>query len=526
MDGRVSGPADRLELVAAIDLGTTSAKAVLMNASGGRLSVEAAADCGYPLLAAEPGWAEQDPDQIREAAEQALRQALQALAGRPLQVLALSFSSAMHSLIALDGQGRALTPCITWADQRAAEQARRLREDEALQGLRSRIGVPVHAMLPLCKLVWMREQRPQLHREAACFVGIREYVMRGWTGRPCRVDPSIAGGTGLYDLQGRRWDAEALELAGIGADRLPELAPAAWIDRQGLSEEAAERLGLPAGTPLVLGGADGVLANLGAGAVQDGIASVTVGTSGAVRAAVSRPAADAEGRLFCYELGEGRWIAGGPVNSGGVVFRWVRDKLFPGIAEEAERKGMDPYSYLVELAMQTPPGADGLLCLPHLAGERAPHWNEDARGVFVGLSLEHDRRHLIRAALEGILYGLRSVLEALRETAGPLREIRASGGLLRSAPLRQMLADMTGLPVLLMDTAEASSVGAGRIALEALGRGGEAAPEVPITDRREPDPDAGLTYDRLYGIYRPVFGRLAGTFRELADIQRAGADSR
>ncbi|EXX88143.1 gluconokinase, partial [Paenibacillus darwinianus] len=287
--------------------------------------------------------------------------------------------------------------------------------------------------------------------------------------------------------------------------------------------EAAEELGLPADVPVMLGAADGVLANFGAGAIEPGVAALTVGTSGAVRAAVRAPAADPSASLFCYPLAGDLWIAGGAVNSGGVVFRWLKEKLAPDLA--AGNDGADGYSRLVELALSAPPGAGGLLFLPHLSGERAPHWDERARGVFFGLSLDHDRQHMLRAGLEGILFGLRSVANALAGLTGPPREFRVSGGFVRAEPIRQLMADVLGCSVVLADSEESSALGAAKLALYALGMSAsleEAAGSSNLTGRCEPNPGHAAIYGELYGMFRSLYARTADSFAELAAFRARG----
>lgn len=512
-------------VVLAVDLGTTSAKVLAFDAGGlleGGTVIRARAEREYPLLSPLPGYAEQDPDLIAAAAGEAVREAA-AAAGGAGTVLAVAFSTAMHALIAVDAEGRALTPSITWADLRAAGQARTLRASAAAHGLQARTGVPLHAMTPLAKLIWLREHRPGIFAQAHRFVGIKEYVLARWFGGSVPMDESAGGGTGLYSLAARAWDEEALRLAGIDADRLPALARTTHI-LTGMRPAAAEALGLAADVPVVLGAADGPLANLGGGALEPGIAAMTVGTSGAVRAAVRTPAADPNGRLFCYPLAEDLWVAGGPVNSGGVIFRWLRDKLAPDLAA-GEGGGDAGYTRLTALAAQAPPGAEGLLFLPHLTGERAPHWDERARGAFFGLSLGHDRSHMIRAGLEGIVLGLRSVTDALAELTGEPRELRVSGGFARSPFLRQLMADVLGRTIAMTDSPDASAVGAARLALHALGRLpdlGEAAARTPVTERTEPDPARAAVYDEVYGMFSRLYARAADTFTELDAFRAAG----
>jgi len=513
-------------VILAVDLGTTSAKVLALRT--GPLTAEgqgeggliaARAERGYPLLSPLPGYAEQDPEAIVRAVSEAVREAVEAAQAGPDGVLAVSFSTAMHALIAVDEQGRALTPSITWADLRAAGQARRLRESGEGAAITACTGVPVHAMTPLAKIMWLKEKEPELFARARRFVGIKEYVLSRWFAGSVPMDESVAGGTALYGLHTRSWDEASLAIAGIGADMLPPLAPSTHVLR-GMRAEAAEALGLREDVPVVLGAADGVLANLGAGAMEPGIANITIGTSGAVRLAVKQPAADPKGRLFCYPLADEWWVAGGPVNSGGVVLRWLKEQLAPDLADNGD--GEDGYTRLVRLALEVPPGAGSLLFLPHLSGERAPHWDERARGVFFGLSLDHDRRHMLRAGIEGILFGLRSVMLALAETAGAPREIRVSGGFSRSAPLRQLMADVLGLPIVMMDSEDSSAVGAALLALRALGLADSLTGESSrssVTDRCEPDPARAALYARLHESFRSLYERSAPTFAELDELR-------
>ncbi|MFD0713704.1 gluconokinase [Paenibacillus sp. GCM10027626] len=516
-------------VIAAVDIGTTSVKVLAIDAdallepAAGRRAVLLRVEKGYPLNEVKPGHFEQDPDYIAECAEQALRELNAQINDGEGELLAISFSSAMHSLIAVDADGLRLTGCITWADLRAAKYASLLRKSGEAAAIAARTGVPVHAMTPLCKLMWMREQEPDIHQKAAAFIGIREYVLHRWCGGPYVMDRSVAGGTGLYQLEQERWDEESLALAAVNESRLPQLVSATHIMNE-MKPQAMRALGLKAAVPVIVGGADGVLANVGAGAIDRGVAAVTVGTSGAVRVAVLQPAGDKKGELFCYPLIDGLWFAGGAVNSGGVILRWLCEKFAPADAAAAKQQGADPYERLIGLAMETPAGAGGLLFLPHLAGERAPHWDEDARGSFVGLSLAHDRRHMLRAGLEGIVYGLRAVAESMAAAAGgPLREIRASGGFARSSALRQLMADIFGCPVTLADTQEASAIGASMLALLALGKAQSLrglAAQVSAADRCEPRPEASAVYDRLWPVYRSLYGALAPAYRELAAFQR------
>ncbi len=253
--------------------------------------------------------------------------------------MCVSFSSAMHSLIAVDEALRPLTPCITWADNRSAGYVKPVKEQLNGHEIYMRTGTPIHPMSPLLKLLWFRDHRPELFAAAYKFIGIKEYVFARLFGEYV-IDHSLASATGLFNLRSLDWDSEATALCGVRREQLSRPVPTTHV-MQGLRAEDAARLGLAADTPFVVGASDGVLANLGAGAFEPGIYSVTIGTSGAVRGVVREPVTDPKGRLFCYALKEDFWVVGGAINNGGIMFRWVRDQLATAEAEEGRRRGMD-----------------------------------------------------------------------------------------------------------------------------------------------------------------------------------------
>ncbi len=501
----------------AIDIGTTSAKALIIDTHG---RIKASAAVHYPLHHAANGRAEQDPYEILRAATEAARQAVQQSQLKPAEVHCLSFSSAMHSLIALDRAGEPLTPCITWADNRAAAYVRTLRDAGEAEEIYRATGTPIHPMSPLLKLIWMREQAAEIFNQAYKFVGIKEFVISRWCGSYV-VDESIASATGLYSLYDRQWHLPSLQLVGLDAERLAHLVPTTHT-LPGLIPQWADQLGLAPHTPVVVGASDGVLANVGVGAMGQGNYAVTIGTSGAVRTVVDKPITDELGRTFCYVLTEDRWVVGGAINNGGILLRWVRDELATKEAMEAAQVGEDPYDRLLSLAAEVPPGSQGLIVLPLFTGERAPYWNADVRGVFFGLSLSHGKKHMIRAVLEGICYAMRSVADAVAATAGKPAQLRASGGFARSPLWRQMLADCIGAPLAVPNTIESSAVGAAALGLFVTGQ----LPSLNIaqdwvrTDHQHlPDPAHKQTYDELFALYQELYPRLVEPFARITQFQ-------
>lgn len=453
------------EYILGIDIGTTSTKVVLFDLQG---AIAGQHSIGYPLLSPQADIQEQDPAEIYQAVVQSVRAVVERFPEQCKGLIGLSFSAVMHSLIAIDDQGNPLTNSITWADRRSAPWVNKLRQQCDAHGLYSRTGTPIHPMSPLLKLMWLRDEKPEVFDQAAKFISIKEYVIYRWFG-DYWVDHSIASATGLFNMKALDWDEEALDLAGITPAKLSRLVPTTHV-LSPMAEVVAKSMGIPADLPVVMGASDGVLANLGVGAIAANTVAVTVGTSGAVRAMLDHPQTDEKERLFCYALTEDHWVIGGAINNGGIVLRWVRDNLADAEVDTARLLQQDPYDILTAIAATVPAGSEGLIFHPYLAGERSPLWDANARGSFFGLGLNHNKAHMIRAVLEGIVYNLQSVLTALEEVVGPAQSIRATGGFAHSALWRQMLADVFNRAVMIPESHEGSCFGAAVLGLYALGR--------------------------------------------------------
>lgn len=501
-----------------VDIGTTGTKAVVFDPGGG---VKGHHTVDYPLLMPAPGAAEQDPEEIFAAVLAAMRGAVHASGVAAGDIACVGFSAAMHSLIAVDADGKPLTHSITWADTRAAAAAERIRAEFDGHGLYLRTGTPIHPMSPLCKLLWLRTDQPDLFGRAARFVGVKEYVFFRLFG--CwKVDFSIASATGLFNLQRLDWDAGALAVAGVTADRLSAPVPPTH-HVEGLPQDVAAELGISPGTPFVLGANDGVLSNLGVDAIRPGEVAVTIGTSGAMRAVVDRPLTDPAGRTFCYYLTEKHWVVGGPVNNGGIAFRWVRDELAAAETETAKRLGIDVYDVLTRIAERVPPGSGGLIFHPFLTGERAPWWNASMRASFFGLSASHHKEHMVRAVLEGVIYSLFSILPAVEDLIGPTRTMKATGGFARSGLWRQMMADVFDREVVVPASFESSCLGAAIVALYAIGRVdaiGVVSDWVGATHRHLPIRENVAVYAQLTPIYLSIAGKLTDEYARIAAFQQ------
>lgn len=502
-----------LNYVIGVDIGTTSTKAVLFSDTGKPIVAHA---IGYPLYTPSPAVAEQDPEAIWQAVTQSVRHLIEASRIDPTKILCLSFSSAMHSLIAVDIDGKPLTRSITWADNRSAKWASHIKQHDVGQTIYHRTGTPIHAMSPLVKLVWLRNDHPEIFTQTAKFISIKEFVFYRFFGKYL-IDYSIASATGLFNLRQLNWDQAALEMAGITEQHLSQLVPTTHIER--INSASAEVMGLVANTAIVMGASDGVLANLSVGAIAPGRVAVTVGTSGAVRAVVDQPWTDPQGRLFCYALTENHWAIGGAVNSGGVILRWVHDQLSETMAAQAHK---DPYELLMELAESSDAGCEGLIFHPYLSGERAPLWDANASGSFVGLTLRHTKAHLIRAVLEGIAFNLNLVLQALQERIGAIEHIQASGGLAKSHLWRQMMADVFAQEIWVSESYGSSCLGAAVLGLYALQK-------IPSLDavnqmlgkaeQHSPNPRNVAIYQKVFPIYVRLLHSLQAEYADLAELR-------
>lgn len=447
-----------------VDIGTTSVKAVLFNE---QTKVMASHSVDYPLFTPSPLIAEQDPDAIFCAVVTVIKQTINQSQIRQDFLRFISFSSAMHSLIAVDKDGVPLTKSISWADTRSAPYADIIQDKYHGHQIYMRTGTPIHAMSPFVKLVWLKEEKGDIFKRTAKFISIKEYIFHKFFGSYL-VDYSIASATGLFNVHTLKWDEEALSIAGVSEEQLSTIVPTTHVVK-GMKEPFYKAMGISKELPFIIGASDGVLSNLGVNAIQPGVIALTIGTSGAIRTVTDRPKTDPKGRTFCYALTDKHWVIGGPVNNGGIIFRWLRDELAGEDTNQAIQLGVDPYDRLTDLASSVRPGSDGLIFHPFLTGERAPIWNANARGSFFGLSLHHKKEHMVRAVLEGITYNLNSVLLILEELVGEQVKIQATGGFARSAMWRQLLADVFDKQIVVPKSFESSCLGAVVLGMLALG---------------------------------------------------------
>ena len=467
-----------------LDVGTTGVKALAITPDG---DVVASAEEGYGLSSPQPGWAEQDPEDWWRASQAAL-----ARLGADSPTIGLS--GQMHGLVCLDEDGELLRPAILWNDQRTAAECAEIEELVGLDRLIALTGNRALTGFTAPKLLWLRRHEPEIYARIHRIVLPKDYVRLRMTGE-WAIDVADASGTLLFDVAARRWSGDVLDALDLPAAWLPPALESPTVSGQ-----------TPNGVPVAAGAGDQAAGAVGVGVHEPGPASVVLGTSGVVFAALPEPALDPEARahVFCHAV-PGVWHAMGVMLSAAGSLGWLRDALAPG----------EPFDGLLAEAERWEPGVEGLVFLPYLAGERTPHADPGARGAFVGLSLRHDRGALVRAVLEGVAYGLRDCLEVLRALGCNVTVGRVSGGGARSALWLRIVASVLGLPLERTVVEEGAAYGAALLG----GVAGGVFADVPeavsacvrVRDTVEPDPEWERFYADGYARFRTLYPALRAT---------------
>ncbi len=495
-----------------IDVSTTGAKALLIDPQG---EVVSTATTALPLSTPRPLWSEQDPHEWWSGVSQSIRRALAEAGVDGGAVEAVGLTGQMHGLTLLDAQGEVLRPAILWNDQRTGPQCDEIRARMGKARLIQVTGNDAITGFTAPKILWVREHEPEVYARVAQILLPKDYIRYRLTGTYA-TDKAGAAGTLLFDLQARDWSPEVLEALEIPRAWLPPTFEGPEVTGT-ISAEAAGLTGLKAGTPVMAGGGDQAAGAVGVGAVEPGIVSLVLGTSGVVFATTGEPFIEPEGKLhaFCHAVPE-TWHLMGVMLSAAGSLQWYRDTLAPEQSFDA----------LLAPAAEIPPGAEGLLFLPYLTGERTPYPDPLARACFVGLTLRHGLPHMTRAVLEGVAFGLRDSMELIKQAGlGEIRQIRLSGGGARSPLWRQILADVLNQELVTVNTTEGAAFGAALLA----GVGAGVWPSVPeacrqvvqIVDRVVPQADQVAAYEGLYPLYRQLYPALKPTFDAIGAMTKS-----
>ncbi|RQX01926.1 gluconokinase [Micromonospora inaquosa] len=500
------GPERRV--IVGVDVGTRAARAAAFALDGTARHV---ATREYPLLEPVPGWRVQEPDVLVAATLAATSACVAGTAGA--EVVALALSSARYGLIGLDAAMTPVTPLLTRCDTRSSEAARELRSSGQSRELHRLTGTPVHPMNPLCKLLWFARHEPYLCTATRWWVGLKDYVVHRLTGMLV-TELSSASGTGMFDVHRRAWSSAVLDLAGVSESQLPPVLPTTAVLR--LSPTAGRAIGLPSGTPVVVGAGDGPLRSLGAAAIDPTVGGLTLGATGALRTVVKAPRIDLAETFSCGALTDDAWVVRGAVGNGGNVVRWAGRVLGDDHAVPA----------LLDLAERIAPGSDGLVMLPYLWADEAPPEGCAPPGAFLGLRSEHSRGHLVRAAVEGVCLQLGDLRDRLADVT-PIGSVRLTGGAFRSPLWREVMAAVLDCPVHVAGAADHVTLGAAALGLFAIGHSADLPAAVTQLDPGVPGGEPVTVDPALTAAYRGLRTRLPALITvagRLGEILDAGAD--
>lgn len=504
--------------ILAHDLGTTGNKATLYDDAG---QLRGSQFYAYTTQYDRTGWAEQNPDDWWSAVCTTTRQLLADTGVDGGEIACITFSGQMQGVVALDEAARPLRPAIIWADQRATAQANRIAEKVGADHIYRITGHRISPAYSLHKILWIRDHQPDIFAKTHKFMHAKDAIAARLTGEFC-TEPSDASGMNLYDLTAGDWSGEILDAAELNPSKLPRLVRSVDVIG-GITASAADAVGLPAGTPVVLGGGDGACASVGAGSVSDGLAYSYIGSSAWVATASRQPVNDPHQRTFTFgHVVPDLFIPMGTMQSAGSAYQWLRDQIGTSERDAAEKLGISAYDVLNTIAEKSPAGANHLLFLPYLLGERAPRWNPDARAVFFGLTMRHTRADMVRAVLEGVAFNLRAILTALNAQDLQIDALRVIGGGVRGRLWRQIMADIYGIPLhQLAILEEATSMGAaivGGVGVGVYPDFSVATTMNPIADTVQPNLTHHAEYNKLYAVFEKTYQALEPVYADLARL--------
>jgi len=492
-----------------IDVSTTSTKAILINDKGETLSVSSSE---YSYETPFPLWSEQDPNLWWVATIDSIRNAVQKAQIKPEDIKGIGLTGQMHGLVILDENGSVMRPSILWNDQRTQSQCDEIREKIGKSEFIRITGNDALTGFTAPKILWVREKEPDVFSQVKHILLPKDFVRYKLTGE-FAIDRAGGSGTVLFDLAQRNWSYALIKALELQPDWFPTTFEGTWETGR-LTKEAAIQVGLPEGVPVFGGGGDQAAAAVGTGAVEEGIVSISLGTSGVVFATTDAPFIEPDGRLhaFCHSV-PGKWHLMGVMLSAAGSLRWFRDTFNPSIS----------FDDLISEANEAPAGCDGLFFLPYLTGERTPHPDPLARGAFIGLTVRHGFQHMVRSVLEGVAYGLRDSFELMQQAGlSEVTQVRITGGGAKSPLWRQIIANIFSVEIVTINSIEGAAFGAALLA--ATGSGAFVSVEkacldtIKIIDTVKPSEncqvyqDAYAEYCQLYPSLKENFSRISTKF--------------
>ncbi|MBL8120320.1 MAG: xylulokinase [Anaerolineae bacterium] len=507
--------------ILAHDLGTTGNKATLYDRDG---KLVGSAFYGYNTRYDYTGWAEQNPEDWWQAVCNSTKKLLTQIPGlRADEVACITFSGQMMGCVPLDKNARPLRNAIIWADQRSVEQQNWLAERVSPSDVYRITGHRLSASYSLTKMLWLRDHQPDTFKATYKFVHAKDSIVARLTGKFV-TEPSDGSSMNLYDLEAGTWSSKIIDAAQIDPAQLPELKRS--IDVVGeLLPSVADEIGLVAGTPVVIGGGDGSCAAVGAGVWREGSAYNYIGSSSWIALTTPKPIYDPDEKTFTFgHIIPDMFMPTGTMQAAGASYQWTRDQLCPVEVAAAQQLGVSSYEIINLNAEKSPVGANGLIYLPYLLGERSPRWNPRARGAFIGLTIRHTRADMVRSVLEGVTMNLRVILEAFTKQGAKIEAMRVIGGGSRGRFWNRVMADIYGMPVQrLAILEEATSMGAA----VAGGVGVGLYKDFSISEQMnqiaevvQPDPVAEKAYEKIFPIFEKCYQQLLPVYDMIAEVEQ------
>jgi xylulokinase len=501
--------------ILAHDLGTSGNKATLYGFDG---TLKQSAVESYATYYPCPNCVEQNPEDWWGAVCKSTRELIEQSGIAPKDVAAVSFSGQMMGCLPVGSNGRPLRNSIIWADMRAVEQERFIRQVLGMESVYRITGHRVGASYTSAKLLWLKDNEPELYCKTDKVLQAKDYIVFRLTGQLV-TDYSDASGTGLFDIEKKQWSDDIIREVGLAQAKLPQAHPSTDIVGK-VTKQAAVETGLLEGTPVVIGGGDGCCATVGAGAVEEGKTYNAIGSSAWIASATKIPIHDSEMRIFNFvHLDPSLYSPCGTMQTAGYSLSWLKNTLCLQEAMEAEQKGISAYRIIDEKVAQSPPGANDLLFLPYLLGERSPRWNPEAQGAFIGLTMTTTKEDMLRSVLEGVGYNLRAILDVFAASA-TVGDVTVIGGGAQSTVWLQILADIWQKPLLLPRfMEEATSMGAAICAGVGIGAFQDfkvISKFNPIMGEIKPRNSYHEVYDKLYNAFNKAYDALCPVYKILS----------
>ncbi len=501
-----------------IDIGTSGTKTVMFDLEGNTID---SALYEYPMYQPKIGWAEQDPTDWWKATYLSIAEVLKKTKVKKCEIKAIGLSGQMHGMVLLDKDDNILRKSIIWCDQRTVTQCEEITNIIGAKRLIEITANPALTGFTAGKVMWVKDNEPEIYEKINKILLPKDYVRYMLTGE-FATEVSDASGMQYLDVPKRQWSKEVISRLDVKYEWLPTVYESYEISGL-INKSAAELTGLAVGTPVGGGAGDQAAGAVGNGIVTSGIVSATIGTSGVVFAHTDKVSIDPSGRVhtFCHAL-PNAWHIMGVTQGAGLSYRWLRDEMCSIEKVMGERLGIDPYELMGQQAEHVEPGCSGLIYLPYLMGERTPHLDPDAKGVFFGLSAMHDRRHMIRAVMEGVSYSLLDCLNIMRDMGVNPKQIRASGGGGRSELWRQVMADMFSGNICSINSKEGGALGVALLAGVGVGIY-KSVPEacsaaIKIVSTQSPIDKNVKLYEKYYQVYKGLYPSIKKHYKTISKI--------